>query len=41
MQLSPEVMDGSFRVSLSRDTTEADIQALIAGVEAILAWKRR
>ena len=41
MQLSPEVMDGSFRVSLSRDTTEADIQALIAGMEAILAWKRR
>ena len=41
MQLSPEVMDGSFRVSLSRDTTEADIDALIAGIEAILAWKRR
>ena len=41
MQLSPEVMDGSFRISLSRDTTEDDIEALIAGVEAILAWKRR
>ena len=41
MQLSPQVMDGSFRVSLSRDTTEDDMDALIAGIEAILAWKRR
>ena len=41
MQLSPEVMDGSFRISLSRDTTAADIEELIAGIEKILAWKQR
>ena len=41
MNLSPETMDSAFRISLSRETTEADVAALIAGVEAILAWKRR
>ena len=41
MQLSPEVMDSSFRISLSRETTEADIDGLIAGIEKILAWKQR
>lgn len=41
MELSPDVMDGSFRVSLSRETTMDDIQALIAGIQAVLAWKDR
>ncbi|MBO5324137.1 MAG: cysteine desulfurase [Oscillospiraceae bacterium] len=41
MQLSPETMDASFRISLSRDTTEEDIEGLIAGIEKILAWKQR
>ena len=40
MQLPPEVIDGSFRVSLSRDTTKDDITALIAGIQKILDWKR-
>lgn len=41
MGLSPEVIDSSFRVSLSRENTQADIDALIAGVDHILQWKRR
>jgi len=41
MQLPPETMDASFRVSLSRDTTQSDIDGLIAGIEKILAWKQR
>ena len=28
MNLSPEIMDGSFRISLSRNTTEAELQKL-------------
>lgn len=39
MNLTPEVMDSSFRVSLSRETTEEDLDALIAGIEAVLLWK--
>lgn len=41
MYLSPEVMDSSFRVSLSRETTPEDIARLIAGIENVLAWKTR
>lgn len=41
MKLPPEVMDGSFRISLSRETCEADIFALLAGIQAILDWKNR
>lgn len=40
MNLAPEVIDGSFRVSLSRDTTEEDMDALIAGIKGILQWKK-
>ena len=29
MNLKPDVMDGSFRVSLCRDTTEAELDALV------------
>lgn len=32
MKLSPEVMDSSFRVSLSRNTTQNDINTLVQGI---------
>ncbi len=41
MKLSPEVMDSSFRISLSRDTTKEEIYAFIDGIQAILTWKNR
>ena len=41
MGLSPEVMDGSFRVSLSRETTQEEIDQLIAGIQTVLNWKNR
>lgn len=40
MGLRPEVIDGAFRVSLSRETTPAEIKALIAGIQTILEWKK-
>ncbi len=40
MGVSPEVADGSFRISLSRETTEEELTALVAGIEKILRWKR-
>ena len=41
MNLPPEVMDSSFRVSLCKDTTQEEIDMLINGIEQILAWKKR
>lgn len=41
MKLPPEVMDSSFRVSLSRDNTKEEIDAFIDGIQAILAWKNQ
>lgn len=41
MNLSPERMDSSFRVSLSRETTRDDITALLTGIQSILDWKNR
>ena len=41
MNLSPEIMDSSFRISLSRETTNEDIQALVAGIQSVLNWKNR
>ena len=41
MGLSPEVMDSSFRVSLSRETTQEEIHSLLAGIQTILNWKTR
>ena len=41
MNLSPERMDSAFRVSLSRETTAADVDALLEGIQGILAWKNR
>jgi len=40
MGLSPEVIDSSFRISLSRDTTADELTALLAGIQAILDWKK-
>ncbi len=41
MHLPPEVMDGSFRVSLSRETTLEEIDLLVQGIQNILNWKNR
>ena len=40
MHLPPEVIDSSIRVSLSRETTREEIDGLIQGIEAVLAWKK-
>lgn len=34
MKLSPEIMDGSFRVSISRNTTEEEINQLVESISA-------
>ena len=39
MGLPPRIMDSSFRVSVSRETSPQDIDALIAGIQTVLAWK--
>ena len=41
MGLKPEIIDSSFRVSLSRETTVQDTQALIDGIINVLRWKDR
>ena len=41
MGLSPEVIDGSFRISLSRETTKEEIDALMEGIKNVLRWKDR
>ena len=41
MNLSPERMDSSFRVSLSRENTREEAEALLMGIRAILEWKNR
>ena len=41
MGLSPEIIDSSFRVSLSRESTEEDIRALVQGIAGVLAWMHR
>ena len=41
MKVSPEIIDSSFRVSLCRETTEADITALIDAISQVLAWKNQ
>jgi cysteine desulfurase len=33
MNLSPEIMDGSFRVSLCKDTTQEELDWLVAVIE--------
>ena len=41
MGLAPEIMDSSFRVSLCKDTTQEEINALTAAIKSVLAWKSR
>ena len=41
MKLSPERMDSSFRISLSRETTQEDVKSLLDGIQSILDWKNR
>ena len=41
MNLSPERMDSSFRISLSRETTQEDVKSLLDGIQSILDWKNR
>ncbi len=41
MGLAPQIMDGAFRISLSRDTTQEDVDTLLVGVRQILDWKNR
>ena len=41
MNLAPEVMDSSFRVSLSRETSQSDIDALLNGIRQIITWKNQ
>ena len=41
MHLSPEIIDSSFRVSLCRDNTQADMEDLLKGIQAVLDWKNR
>ena len=41
MQLPGDVMDGSFRISLSRETTDGEVDAFLDGVRGILTWKNR
>ena len=37
MKLSPENMDGSFRISLSKDTTQADLDTLVCAIQEDIA----
>ncbi len=41
MRLPPEVIDSSFRISLCRDTTQEEMDALEDGIRHILEWKHR
>ena len=41
MGIAPEVIDGSFRISLCRNTTQEECEALLGGIQAILNWKSR
>ncbi len=41
MGMPPQIIDSSFRVSISRDTTREDIDALLGGIKAVLDWKKR
>ncbi len=41
MGLPPEIIDSSFRISLCRDTSQAEMDALLSAVQSILDWKNR
>ncbi len=40
MHLPPETIDGAFRISLCRDTTDSDIDALLEALRHVLRWKQ-
>ncbi len=40
MKRSEDVMDGSFRISLCRETTQEELDAFLAGVQKLLDWKK-
>lgn len=40
MHLPPETIDGAFRISLCRDTTDSDIDALLDALHHVLRWKQ-
>lgn len=41
MNLPPEVIDSSFRISLSRENTKQDMDAFLSGLQSVLDWKNR
>lgn len=41
MGLSPEIIDGAFRISLSRLTTQEEADWLLQSIGEVLAWKNR
>ncbi len=41
LKIAPDVIDGSFRVSICRDTTQEELDALIRGIQRILEWNNR
>ena len=41
MGLPAQIMDSSFRISLSRETMQEDVNALLVGIQSILDWKNR
>ena len=41
MNLPGDVIDSSFRVSLSRETTKEEVDRLLEGIHRILQWKNR
>ncbi len=41
MGLPPEIIDSSFRISLCRDTSQEEMDALLTAIQSILDWKNR
>ena len=41
MGIAADVIDGSFRISLCRDTTREELEALLEALRSILRWKDR
>ena len=40
MQLPPDVIDSSIRISLGRETTQQDVDAFLRGIQKVLNWKK-
>ena len=41
MNLPPEVIDSSFRISLSRENTKKDMDAFLSSLQSVIDWKNR